>query len=273
MFPPVQTGTSFYTKNLALNFCKQKHNVTVVTTNNGRSDKQYPFTIIRIKAFHFPLKNYFKHFTITSFFPNNYRLISNLCREKKFDAIILVNQYLDIAFPAIYASRKNKIPLYISIGTQLQSLNPFRNRVLNFLDKFICGNFIYPYVKRIVCWDSEIRKYINEIHNKRFLNKTKIIPFSFGDSIHTSLKHSYKLHNQILGIGSVIHHRNFIFNIKVLKILLKQKPNIKFKIIGHVYNNQVVNLVKKLNLERNVTLTGELYHKKIIRELQKTDLH
>jgi glycosyltransferase involved in cell wall biosynthesis len=273
MFPPAQTGTSFYTRNLAINFCKQNHEVTVVTTNNSHLGRKYPFTIIRLKTLHIPLRNFFKHFVITSFFPNNYRLISNLCHEKKFDAIILVNQYLDIAFPTVYASVKNKIPLFITIGTQLQSLNPIRNNILNFLDKIICGNFIYPYVKKIICWDSEIERYINEIHDKKFIHKTEIIPFSSDDRGTSKIKHSYKLHHQILGIGSIIHHRNFLFNVKVFKAILKQNPNIILKIIGHVYNNQVINLVRKLKLHKNVIITGEINHKEIVNELLKTDLH
>jgi glycosyltransferase involved in cell wall biosynthesis len=276
MFPPTITGTAFYTKNLAATLTSMGHQVSVVTIDRkGTKKETFPFKVVRLKSLQFPLKNYFKHFSLTSIFPGNYSTISRICKQDgKPDAIVLVNQYLDISFPAIYASVVNRIPLYVSIGTQIQSLNPFRNKILNILDRLIIGNLIYPFARRIICWDKEIERYVNDIQRRKFADKTTIIPFGVDSGLKNFLKgHSYKIHNQILGVGAVIGHRNFIFNIRVFKELLKTYPELNLKIIGYVYDKETVNLVNKLKLGSKILFTGELPHEQVLKELQVSDIH
>lgn len=277
MFPPIQTGTSFYTKNLALTLKEAGHHLVVVTVKRKEILKRFkfPFKVVRIPSFQIPLKNYFKHFSLCSLFLKNYSNISTICEKEKIEAIILVNQYLDIVFPTIYSSLKNKIPMFISIGTQLQSTNFYKNKILNIFDRFVCGNLIYPFSKKIICWDKEIERYINNVQKKRFSKKTVIIPFGIDGNVDEILKHKhvYKLHYQILGIGSIIGHRNFVFNIKVFRKILKKMPNMKLKIIGHIYDKRVVELVNKLKLNKNVIFTGELNHEIVLKELGSSDIH
>ncbi len=179
MFPPVATGTSFYSKNLAEALKAAGHSVLLVTTRNNNADtnETYSFPVNRIKAWHFPLKNFFKHLRFCSLIPSNYTFIRRIAKEYHPDAIILINHYLDIVFPTIFAARITRAPLYISIGTQLQSLNKFRNRILRFSDRLIVGRFILPSATRIVSWDREIERYITEVHRKKNYSKSIIIPF------------------------------------------------------------------------------------------------
>jgi glycosyltransferase involved in cell wall biosynthesis len=277
MFPPVQTGTSFYTKNLAHTLHNSGNDVNVVTVSRqgGNENDLYPFKVTKLKALKIPIKGFFKHLSISSIFISNYFLIDRECKISKPDLIIVVNQYLDVIFPAIHASRKNSIPMYVSIGTQLQSSNFVRNKILQILDYLICGHIILPFSKKIICWDREIQRYVHKAYHGKFDGKTVIIPFGVnGDqSDFTSHSHSYELRGQILGVGAVIGHRNFIFNIKVFKELLAKYPHLKMKIIGHIYNKEAVQLVKELGLENNVLFTGELEHNKVLDELKVSDLH
>ena len=151
MFPPNRTGTSFYSNNLANAFVKRGNDVTLVTTINHDADpnEKYDFNLIRIPALHFPLKNYFKHLRVCSLNPSSYKTLNKITKEFQPDVILVVNHYLDIVFPAIRASRKNKVPLFVSVGTQLQSARPFRNKVLKFLDRLIVGGLVFPKAKHI----------------------------------------------------------------------------------------------------------------------------
>lgn len=276
MFPPIRTGTSFYSQNLATAFHNQGHTVTLITARNDESlNDNFNFPIIRIKALHININNYFKHFRICSIFPGNYSKISKIAKEKNADIILLINHYLDIAFPAIYAASKNKIPLIISVGTQMQSKNPIRNKILRFLDRFICGNFIFPFCKKIISWDSEIERYIKSVQKKKIANKSVIIAFGVNGSteIYHNYHHDYSLVNQILGVGAVISQRDYLFNIRVFKRLLNLYPHLKLKIIGHIFNKQAIDLVKELGLQNNVEFMGEQAHDVVINEMKKSCLH
>ncbi len=275
MFPPIRTGTSFYSKNLAVFFKKAGHKITVISTKNKQSGKDgYGVDVVRIPALFFPLKNYFKHLRMVSFIPSNYSKMYKLFKEKDPDLIILVNHYLDIAFPAIYAARRVNKPIWVSVGTQMQSLSQTRNKILNVLDRFICGNFIFPYCDRIIAWDREIERYINEIQHFKFKDKISIVLFGAnGEDRFYDKEHKYDVHNQILGIGAVIDHRNFVFQIKVFSELLERFPKLKLKIIGHIYKDDAVKLSRQLGVSDNVVFMGEQPHEVVLKELNRSDVH
>jgi glycosyltransferase involved in cell wall biosynthesis len=77
MFPPIRTGTSYYSRNLAEALTARGHRVHIVTLENQDAGRDaFPFQVDRIPALHFPVKNYFKHFRIASVWPSNYRRLT-----------------------------------------------------------------------------------------------------------------------------------------------------------------------------------------------------
>jgi glycosyltransferase involved in cell wall biosynthesis len=275
MFPPMRTGTSFYARNIVQALINHGNNIITVTVkNNEVIEEQNDFEIHRIKALKFNLKKFFKHLRISSIFPSNYRYISKLVKTNNIEIILLVNHYLDIAFPTIYASRKNKVPLFVSVGTQMQSLNPFKNSVLRFLDKFICGNFIFPFCEKIIAWDSEIQRYLKEVQGGAILNKTRIVSYGVNGDYNVFMQHAHNYNDvkQILCVGSVIGQRNYIFIVKIFSEIIKSFPDIKLKIIGHVYDNNAFQLAKNLGLEGKVVFTGEKPHSYVLKEMKQTTI-
>lgn len=276
MFPPIRTGTSFYSKNIAETLHNLGHKVVVVTVENKDiANVQYQFPLFRLKAFHFNLKNYFKHLRFSSIFFSNYRKLLKIARENEIDTILLINHYLDIAFPAIYVSKKIKKPLFISVGTQMQSLNPIKNKILRMLDRTICGRLIFPSCKNIISWDAEIERYIKEVQRKSISDKSVIIPFGVNGDItqFNSYQHDYSKTNQIVGIGSIISQRDYLFQLKVFKELLNDFPNLRLKIIGHIYIQSPLTLSKELGISDKVDFMGEVSHEEVLSELKNSVLN
>lgn len=276
MFPPIRTGTSFYSKNLANILHCQGHNITLVTVENPENIKDdYSFEVIRIKAFHLNAKNYFKHLRFASLYIKNYQKVKSIAESRNSEIILIVNHYLDIAFPAIYAARSLKLPLFISVGTQLQSLNQFRDKILKILDRLICGRLIFPYCKNIISWDSEIERYIAKVQRKVIARKSVIVPFGPNGNIDeiTSFQSEYTLKNTIVGVGAIISQRDYLFHIKVFKELLKQKPKLKLKIIGHIYFDAPIKLAKELGVAEKIQFMGEIPHEQVISEMKNSDIH
>ena len=277
MFPPNRTGTSFYSKNLADAFVERGNDVTVVTTKNSDADpdEKYDFKLFRIPALHIPLKNYFKHLRFCSLNPKSYKALHSIAKEFQPDVMLLVNHYLDIAFPAINTSRKFKIPLYISVGTQLQSARPIRNRILKFMDRLIVGGFIFPRAKNIISWDKEIERYIRNVQSRKNADKSVIIPFGVNGDIkeYEGYVHDYSQDSQILGVGAIIDQRDYCFQILVFQELLKTFPDLKLKIIGHQYIQKPIELTKKLDLQDKVEFTGEVPHEEVLNSYRSSALH
>lgn len=277
MFPPNQTGTSFYSKNLAESLVRQGLEVKLVTTTNKFADSSeaYIFEVIRIPSFYLPLKNYFKHLRFCSFMPGNYSRIEKIAKRFKPDTILLINHYLDIAFLAVAASKSERVPLYISIGTQLQSLNPFRNKILNILDRIIVGKLIFPHAKGVICWDKEIERYVKDVHSKSNSEKSVIIPFGVNGDIRQfdDFENPYEESGQILGVGAIIGHRDYLHQIRVFYELQKIFPALKLKIIGNKYISRPDQLVNELGLSDKVMFTGELPHEEVLKEYKKSIMH
>jgi len=274
MFPPIRTGTSFYSKNLAQALQARGHQTTLVTLQNNELDGAvYDFPVHRLKAMHIPAHNYFKHFRISSVYLQNYRELNRIAKHCKAEVILLVNHYLDIAFPAIATARLNKIPLVCSVGTQIQSSNPRRDKLLNILDRAICGR-IFAFCDQIIAWDKQIYQYIQDVHSQKSVNKTTIVNYGInGDpALFVEHDHDYKLQNQILGVGAVIEQRSFIPLIHAFKALRPLFPELRLKIIGHVYYDAAVKLTQQLGLSAYVTFTGELPHAEVLAELKRSDL-
>ena len=52
---------------------------------------------------------------------------------------------------------------------------------MNILDKIICGRLIFPFCKKIISWDREIERYIQEVQSKKIADKSVIVGFHGSD--------------------------------------------------------------------------------------------
>jgi glycosyltransferase involved in cell wall biosynthesis len=273
MFPPIRTGTAFYSMNLATHLTARGNSVIVVTTPGDAFS--VPFVVERVAALHFPLKNYFKHLRFASCFPQNYLRMYHLARRTRTEVILLVNHYLDIAFPAILASRLCRIPLVCSVGTELQSANPRRDRILNVLDKAVCGTGVFPFCRHVIAWDTEILRYLSEIHGRAVTQKTTIVNFGVNGDPAAFLQHThdYNLRGQLLGVGAVTDQRDFIPLVRAFQVIAREFLDQRLKIVGHVYSQTARDLVRELGLDGRVTFTGELPHERVLEEMQASDAY
>lgn len=269
------TGTSFYSRNLAGALIEDGHKVSVVTVeNNDETSKLCDFDVHYLSSFHLPLPGFFNHFRVCAFTPKNYFLLRKVAKDSKADVVLLINHYLDIVFPAIYAARASSIPLICSVGTQLQSSKKFRNRILNIFDRLICGNFVFPFCEKVVAWDTQILKYLRDIHGKRVADKTVIVNYAPNGDFNEFLeyRHRYKFQGQILGVGAVTEQRDFLSLVHAFILLAPVFPDLKLKIIGLVYQDAAVKLVYEHGIEQRVIFSGELSHESVLEEMKFSDL-
>ena len=270
MYPPLRTGTAFYTRNLALAMQTLGHQVEIVTLGEAGTKVEDDLTVHRLKAIELPLAGFFKHFRVCSWNPLNWYRLFQITRNSGAEVILLVNHYLDIVFPAHLAARLNGIPLVVSVGTQLQSLNPRRNRILNVLDRLVCGLLVFPGCDRIVAWDTQIRQYLQDVHGSEILQKVVIVNYGVnGDPAQLLAKqHDYGIDDVILGVGAVSEQRSFVPLVKAFAELAPKYPKLRLRIVGHVYYNAAPQLAAELGLSDRVEFLGEMPHEQVTAEMQ-----
>ena len=270
MFPPMRTGTSFYTRNVALELQNQGHQIEVVTLGKVGTAVEDGLKVHRLAEISLPLAGFFKHFRLCAWNPANWWRLFCIARSSGAEAILLVNHYLDIAFPARFAAKLNRIPLVCSVGTQLQSLNPRRNRILNVLDRLVCGILVFPGCTRIVAWDTQIQQYLQDVHGKNILRKVAIVNYGVnGDPDRLlNLQHNYEADDLILGVGAVSEQRSFMPLVKAFAQLARTHPRLRLRIVGHIYYDAALRLVSELGLTGRIEFMGEIPHEQVIDQMQ-----
>lgn len=270
----MRTGTAFYTRNLALALQSQGHQVEVVTLGEAGTVVEEGLTVYRLSAISLPLAGFFKHFRLCAWNPANWWRMYRIASRIGAEAILLVNHYLDIAFPARFAAWLNRIPLVCSVGTQLQSLNPRRNRILNVLDRLVCGLLVFPGCTRIVAWDTQIRQYLQDVQGKGILRKVVIVNYGVnGDPDRLlSRQHDYEADDIILGVGAVSEQRSFLPLVQAFAQLAPKYPRLRLRIVGHIYYDAAPRLAVELGLADRVEFMGEMPHEQVIDQMQRATL-
>lgn len=274
MYPPMRTGTAFYTRNLAQALAARGHRVTIVTLGADVDEAADGLDVRRLPALRVPIAGFFKHFQLCSLLPGNWSRLTCIANETAADAILLVNHYLDIAFPAALAARRRRIPLVCSVGTQLQSLNSRRDRLLNFLDRLVCGRFVFPFCDRIVAWDTQIRKYLADVHGEPVTRKTVIVNYGVNGDISDYLahEHDYRLRGIILGVGAVSEQRSFVPLVRAFAGVAREFPQMRLRIVGHVYYDEAKRVAAKLGVADRTEFVGELPHERVLEEMRGADM-
>ncbi len=267
----MRTGTAFYTRNLAMALQGHGHQIEVVTLGEVDTGSEDGLTVHRLPAISLPLAGFFKHFRLCAWKPANWWRLNRIARLSGAEAILLVNHYLDIAFPARFAAWLNRIPLVCSVGTQLQSLNPRRNRILNVLDRLVCGLLVFPGCDRIIAWDNQIRQYLLDVQGKEILRKVVIVNYGVnGDPARLlSRQHDYQKDDEILGVGAVSEQRSFVPLVRAFAQLAPEYPRLRLRIVGHVYYDAAPRLAAELGLSDRIAFVGEMSHEQVIAQMHR----
>jgi glycosyltransferase involved in cell wall biosynthesis len=275
MFPPMRTGTAFYARNLALALAARGHAVTVVALGAGEGTEELPAVCLhRLPALRLPLARFFKHFQVSAVLPRNWSALHRLVRESGADVVLLVNHYLDIAFPALAAARRAGVPAVCSVGTQLQSMNPRRDRVLNALDRLICGRLVFPLCERVIAWDTQILQYLADVHGRAVTDKCVIVNYGVNGDPGQLLahRHDYRLRERVIGVGAVSEQRSFVPLVRAVALLAREFPGVRLRVIGHVYHDEAVRLARDLGIGDRVEFDGERSHDEVLAAMGESDL-
>jgi glycosyltransferase involved in cell wall biosynthesis len=92
----------------------------------------------------------------------------------------------------------------------------------------------------------------------------------------TNLQHTYEKHQVLIYIGGLSESRGITQAIRVMKRLCKKFPKVKLLLAGRfesdLYQQEVMQLIERLNLADNVDILGFLPHSEVIRYLAVADV-
>lgn len=279
LFPPILTGSSFYTQDLARSLYSRGHKIIVIT--NQVKSKAYledegGLRVYRLPVYKLPevdLWMKFPHFNF-SIFPGNLKKIEHILKMEKIDIIHQCNNIFDLVFASAWYSKKLGIPLICSIMTQIQHTNGFYNKILEIFDKTIIKYLFSRQVIEYIALDLESKRYIFE----RFGLKENVtfIPFSISredtEYAFQNRKSDYgKTHFRAISVGHISNVKNRFETIRAWSHVVKKFPEATLRIIGGIFSEKSARLIKELGLSDNIEFTGKVEHSEIFSLMNDAD--
>ena len=280
LFPPVNTGSSHYTRDLAVALSNFGHKVVVITNEtSGHSGVEYyhdKIKVYRLKIKKLPKLSIWMKFPDFNFSltPSNAKIFKNILKDEAIEIIHQCNNIFDLIFFSAHFSKKLSIPLFCSLTTPIQHTSKFYNTVIAFFDRTIIKWYFSTKVKKYIALDTTVSAYITERYNIK--DRKCIIPFSIPDDSFTrslfDIKRDYsKCNFRMVSLGHISAIKNRKETLIAWKIVVKKYPNAKIRIVGDLFSDEIKDLIKELGLEKNIELTGRIPHKNIVDHLIDVD--
>lgn len=263
-FPPEHGGIQNYIYNLASKLPQDDIFILTDKQNDSSSfDNQQNFKIFR-RSFLSPLR----HFKLTSldlFFKTR-----KLIDQNNIDLLIAGHFYL----PALTCYLLNKtrgIPYYIfTHGTEIFELQNASSGKIRYMHKIfthaqkvvVTTDYMKNYLISIGVLDNKILKISPGIDHSYFkpqnsINSRKIIS--------KLISHDLTNYNIILSLGRLVERKGHDMVLKSLSKVLERFPKTKYIIAGDgPHREKLIQLTKKLNLEKYVIFTGSINNQNIV---------
>lgn len=276
-FPPVISGSSFYTNSLAQSLSTRGHDVVVVTLDWGPEyapPTDLPFPIYRLPVIRIPKLPLFYNLKLMgfAFTPGNCKRLKLVTDQHCPHILHHVNHIFDSTFLSIKVAYSAGIPVVGSITTPIQHQNPWIQRIMGLSDRVIIGRFGVRRWNGIVSLDHTVHEYVGRLYGKQVQRRSVIIPFGVRlDSIalYNNPAGSKSERFQVLMVGHIHPFRNPVQLIRAMPNVLREVPEARLILAGRVDLQEPVVEARRLGLtEDQVRFLGETPSEDVIRLMQ-----
>lgn len=269
-FSPLTTGSSHFSLDMAREYSRLGHQVTVLTAQpHGTLDFEIidDIPVHRIPTFWIKPGNLSFNYSLPFVTrPRNIRKIREIFKEFNPDVIHQNGQFFDLTILTTVFAFIRKKHRVLTIHTPLIHTNSIFRAIISIVDRL----FLAPLVKLGRVRSFAVDKFTMDLCNRRYgQNKANVsfIPASLnpnefigGDRQKTRHKLGLDDKKIILSFGHVIPIRNRITLVNALPEILRQVPNAHLVIVGEVYDSTFLDLASKLNVTENITVVGRVPH-------------
>jgi glycosyltransferase involved in cell wall biosynthesis len=277
-YPPVVSGSSYYTSSLAQSLMARGHEITVVTLDWGAEYEppQMPFPIHRLPVAKIPKLPIFYNLELMgfAFTPQNFRRLTRIIKEQKIDVVHNVNHIFDTTFLVTYVAKAARIPVVGTITTPVQHKNPVKQSIMGLADRLTIGAFGVKRWDGIVSLDHVIHeRYVGGLYGSKALSRSAVIPFSVRlESLddYGPPEAGRSPRPQILHVGHIHPFRNPENLVRAMPYVLERFPDAQLLLAGRVDLQDPVRAARELGLGPDaVRFLGSTPHEATL-ELMRT---
>jgi glycosyltransferase involved in cell wall biosynthesis len=268
-FPPMTTGSSHFSFDMAREYVRQGHQVMVVTTqpeNTSASDNIDGIHIVRVPAkWVAPGKVSFNYRLPFCIRPSIFGRLNKIFKAFEPDVIHQNGQFFDLTLATTLVASRRKIPRVLTVHTPLTHTNTFARLLISTIDRLALRPFANTGKSRIFGVD----RFTMDMVQRRYKPKTPVgfIPatldvhaFGAGDPSRIIERFGLVGKKVILSFGHVIPIRSRIPLIRALPEILRKIPNAQVVVVGEVYDTTFLKIAEELGVSSHITVVGRVPH-------------
>lgn len=277
-FLPRPGGSSIFSYSMAREFVKQGHDVLVITAayrDQRMNEVIEGIQVVRVPAWTMPATPLSFNFDINfALLPGNSRRVRRLLEEFEPEVIHSHGQFFDLTWKALRWARNRAVPVVLTLHTRLVSTERVTGRIFALLDRTV----VVPMLRRgrvdaMVIIDKTFKSYVRDRYSKVTSHLAEI-PISvdwenFGGQVRSDSSLEPYL---ITSVGHVISVRNRLDLVKAIPKVQERFPNVRVRVIGHIYHAKFLGEVERLSLEGTFDNVGAVSREEVPRLLAESAL-
>ncbi len=279
LFPPIQTGSSYWTKEAVSALAARGHKVIVITCGPGAARESVEVIgdvcVYRLPTtFHLPKLSIFLNFD--QFYlmggRGNSRRIQQILREERIEVIHQVGQLLDSAPLSARARHATAIPVVCSIHTRIgHPTIALYDLVLRTVDRLVLGPLVMRKFDRLIALDEVLARHSEHVYS---VGDIECVPVCVDDGIldRAAAAPEHAPPVRIVSVGHVTDMRDRRQLLLALAELKKRGLPVRLEIAGKLLTDMTPRLIDQLGLRDSVTLLGELPREELFRLLSASSL-
>ena len=270
VFYPMTDGVVMVVDNYAKRLSKTCNVIVFCPRYLGKEidDSIFPYKIVRCLSLKVPFIDY------SLPMPKIDYNFQNKLKDYNLD-IVHIHSPFSIGEAGVKYAKKNNIPVIGTMHSQYRQ--DFKRAVRNdLLADTLLKKLIRLYNKCDECWavNSEVARIFHEEYGYKKMprvmnNATEMKPVDNYDEIVELINKKYNLKNEkvFIFVGRINALKNIFFIANALKKVKEMKPSLKFKMffIGTGQDEEeLVKLIKKNKLSKNVIMCGKISDRKLL---------
>jgi glycosyltransferase involved in cell wall biosynthesis len=270
LYPPIQTGTAHWTRELAQHLSARGHSVVVITcrTDGAASPsvaREHGATVHRLPARRLQTTRLllgFDEFYIANS-AGNRALMQDIVASERLELLHQCGHLLDLTYATPRVAGAAGIPTVCSIHTIIHSpASLVLDACMRLIDRSLVRRFGPARYDTLIALDGQVRAYIERTYRHP---RVRTVLVSIDDDVLSRAPASPPAGGpfRILSVGHVTAMRSRVDLVRAVERLHQQGLRVELVIVGKICDQHAQALVRARHLENVVTFTGELPRERV----------